>query len=139
MESHHLYGLICIRSIIIKKQHLRQRFSTFFLQSDICSLQFIFLNFAPPWRKVHKMIPHHGVSIEGLCCLTRLAGLYLIIKCTIRRISSLLHISRSDFTKMFGFSTYFFKKFIVPFSILFFHLSMLYWLYNINRCSEERC
>ena len=138
MESHHLYGLICIRSIIIKKQHLRQRFSTFFLQSDICSLQFIFLNFAPPWRKVHKMIPHHGVSIEGLCCLTRLARLYLIINVPLGEFLPSTYISIC-FTKMFGFSTYFFKKFIVPFSILFFHLSMLYWLYNINRCSEERC
>lgn len=27
---------------------------------------------------------HHGVSIEGLCCLTRLVGLYLVINVPLR-------------------------------------------------------
>lgn len=89
-------------------------------------------------KYIKWIIHHHGVSIEGLCCLTRLVGLYLIINVPLREFFPSTYIS-IWFTKMFGFSTYFFKKFIVPFFILFFHLSMLYYPYTINRCSKVRC
>ena len=89
-------------------------------------------------KYIKWIIHHHGVSIEGLCCLTRLVGLYLVINVPLREFFPSTYIS-IWFTKMFGFSTYFFKKFIVPFSILFFHLSMLYYPYTINRCSKVRC
>ena len=89
-------------------------------------------------KYIKWIIHHHGVSIEGLCCLTRLVGLYLVINVPLREFFPSTYIS-IWFTYMFGFSTYFLKKLIVPFFVLFFSLSVLYWLYIINRCSKVRC
>lgn len=88
-------------------------------------------------KYIKWIIHHHGVSIEGLCCLTRLVGLYLVINVPLREFFPSTYIS-IWFTYMFGFSTYFLKKLILPFFVLFFSLSVLYWLYIINRCSKWR-
>ena len=89
-------------------------------------------------KYIKWIIHHHGVSIEGLCCLTRLVGLYLVINVPLREFFPSTYIS-IWFTYMFGFSTYFLKKLILPFFVLFFSLSVLYWPYTINRCSKVRC
>ena len=139
MESHHLYGLIYIRSIIIKRQHLRQRFSIFFLQSDIYSLRFIFFNFAPPWRKVHQMNNSSSWRIHWRALLPYTSCRIIFnYQCTIKRIFP-FYIYLDLIYQNVRFFNVFFKKFIVPFSILFFHLSMLYYPYTINRCSKVRC
>ena len=131
---------ICIRSIIIKRQHLRQRFSILFLQSDIYSLQFIFFNFAPPWRKVDQINDsswriHWRALLPYTSC--RIIFNY---QCTIKRIFP-FYIYLDLIYLNVRFFNIFFKEInssIFYFIFLFFYVILAIY-HIINRCSKRRC